>query len=300
MSHAHNHSGTHYGRAFAIGVALNIGFVLLEAGFGWFSGSLALVADAGHNLSDVLGLLLAWGAGALARRRPSQRRTYGMRRASILAALANAVILLIAVGGIVAEALRRLWEPAPVAGSTVIWVALAGVLVNGVTAWLFMAGREEDLNIRGAFLHMAADTGVSLGVALAGGAILLTGWRWLDPAVSLAVAAVVLWSTWGLLRDSLNLALDAVPSEIELPEVRGYLARLPDVHDVHDLHVWAMSTTETALTAHLVVGRPPADNALIARACRELRERFDIDHVTLQFELNDPVHSCGQAAPEAV
>lgn len=296
MAHGHNHGHSHesagYGRAFAIGAALNLGFVAAEAGFGLVSGSLALVADAGHNLSDVLGLLLAWGASLLVRRRPTLRRTYGLRRTSILAALANAVLLLVAIGAIAWEALRRFGDPGPVAGGTVIGVALVGVAVNGVTALLFMRGQRDDLNLRGAFLHMAADAGVSLGVAIAGVAILTTGWRWLDPLVSLAIVAVIFVGTWGLLRDSVNLALDAVPGEIDTDAVRRYLLNLPTVTDVHDLHIWAMSTTETALTAHLVLPGGHDGDALLARACRELHDRFGIEHSTLQVERGDPAFAC--------
>lgn len=296
MAHGHNHGHSHesagYGRAFAIGAALNLGFVAAEAGFGLVSGSLALVADAGHNLSDVLGLLLAWGASLLVRRRPTLRRTYGLRRTSILAALANAVLLLVAIGAIAWEALRRFGDPGPVAGGTVIGVALVGVAVNGVTALLFMRGQRDDLNLRGAFLHMAADAGVSLGVAIAGVTILTTGWRWLDPLVSLAIVAVIFVGTWGLLRDSVNLALDAVPGEIDTDAVRRYLLNLPTVTDVHDLHIWAMSTTETALTAHLVLPGGHDGDALLARACRELHDRFGIEHSTLQVERGDPAFAC--------
>ena len=256
----------------------------MQVVFGLAAHSLALLADAGHNLSDVFGLLLAWWASRLVKTRPTARRTYGLGRSSILAALANAVFLLVAVGGITWEAVRRFSDPAPVAGSTVIWVAAVGIAVNLGTALLFMAGRKGDLNVRGAFLHMAADAAVSAGVVVAGVAILFTGWHWLDPVTSLAINAVIVWGTWGLLRDALNLALDAVPEGINPAEVRDYLAALPGVTAVHDLHIWAMSTTETALTAHLV--RPDAglDDGLLAHAGEELRERFAIGHATLQLE----------------
>lgn len=289
--HAHPQPGD-FGRAFVLGVALNVGFVVVEATFGLLSGSLALVADAGHNLSDVLGLLLAWGASILVRRRPTVRRTYGLRRSSILAALLNAAFLLVAIGAIAWEALRRFADPGPVAGGTVIGVALVGVAINTATALLFLRGRRTDLNIRGAFLHMAADAAVSLGVALTGVAILLTGWRWLDPVTSLAIVAIVFVGTWGLLRDSLNLALDAVPEAIDAADVQAYLEDLPAVTGVHDLHIWAMSTTETALTAHLVVPAERNDDALIARASRELHDRFGIEHSTLQVERGNPAYPC--------
>ncbi|MGN6363124.1 MAG: cation diffusion facilitator family transporter [Thermomicrobiales bacterium] len=290
--HGHSHGPASYGRAFAIGMALNIGFVIIEAVYGKLAGSLALVADAGHNLSDVLGLGLAWGAAVLAQRRPTVRRTYGLRRTSILAALANAIILLVAVGGIAWEAIRRLQTPDHVGGVTVIWVAAIGIVVNIGTALLFLRGRHTDLNIRGAFLHMAADGAVSLGVVLAGIAIVLTGQGWIDPAVSLAIVVVILAGTWGLLRDSVNLALDAVPEQIDVAAVESYLRALPQVQDVHDLHIWAMSTTETALTAHLVRPASALDDGLLARASAELHDRFGIEHATLQVETGDPAHPC--------
>ncbi|MGN6699615.1 MAG: cation diffusion facilitator family transporter [Thermomicrobiales bacterium] len=290
--HGHSHGPASYGRAFAIGMALNIGFVIIEAVYGKLAGSLALVADAGHNLSDVLGLGLAWGAAVLAQRRPTARRTYGLRRTSILAALANAIILLVAVGGIAWEAIRRLQTPDHVGGVTVIWVAAIGIVVNIGTALLFLRGRHTDLNIRGAFLHMAADAAVSLGVVLAGIAIVLTGQGWIDPAVSLAIVVVILAGTWGLLRDSVNLALDAVPEQIDVAAVESYLRALPQVQDVHDLHIWAMSTTETALTAHLVRPASALDDGLLARASAELHDRFGIEHATLQVETGDPAHPC--------
>lgn len=294
MAHHHPHRPATYGRAFAIGVALNLLFVLVEFIYGRLSHSLALVADAGHNLSDVLGLLVAWGASLLAQRQPSQRRTYGLRRSTILAALINAAALFVAIGAIAWEALARLNEPAPVAGRTVIAVAAVGVVINTATALLFMRGQHEDLNIRGAFLHMAADAGVSLGVVLTGIAILMTGWSWLDPVVSLLVAGVILIGSWSLLRDSVNLALDAVPENIDLSEVQAYLHRLPSVVDVHDLHIWGMSTTESALTAHLVIldGGGGDQDQLLTRATQELHDGFGIEHVTLQLETSDLAHRC--------
>lgn len=298
--HAHSHAPANFGRAFAIGIALNTGFVVIEAVFGVLAGSLALVADAGHNLSDVLGLLLAWGASILVRRRPTIRRTYGLRRSSILAALLNAVFLLLAIGAIGREALGRFAHPEPTAGGPIIAVALVGIVINGTTALLFASGRRGDLNIRGAYLHMAADAGVSLGVVLAGLAILLTGWRWLDPAVSLAIVVVIFVGTWGLLRDSVNLALDAVPEGIDTAAVAAYLSALPGVTAVHDLHIWAMSTTETALTAHLVIPGGGDTDALLARACGELHDRFGIAHATMQIERGDPAHPCGLASAGAI
>jgi len=291
----HSHAPTNFGRAFAIGIALNVGFVIVEAAFGGVAHSLALLADAGHNLSDVFGLLLAWGAFALSARRPTERHTYGLRRSSILAALFNAIILLIAVGAIAWAAVGRLANPSPVGGETVIWVALIGIFINTATALLFLSGSKGDLNIRGAFLHMAADAAVSAGVVIAGFIILFTGWVWLDPVVSLAISAVIIWSTWSLLRDSVNLALDAVPEGIEVPEVRQYLQSLPNVCEVHDLHIWAMSTTETALTAHLVSDVPQCDDTLLEQASKELHDKFNIEHITLQFENGNGAHPCAQA-----
>ena len=291
--HSHDHAGhghapENFGWAFAIGATLNTAFVIAELIFGYAANSLALTSDAVHNLSDVIALLLAWGAAWLAQKQPTQRHTYGYRRASILAALFNAALLLVAVGGIVVEAVNRLYAPAPVAGVTVILVAAFGVVINGGTALLFMRGRHGDLNIRGAYLHMAADAGVSLGVVVAAGVIMLTGWLWLDPAISLVIAAVVFWSGWGLARDSVNLALDGVPRGIELAAVKNYLGGLDGVSDVHDLHVWAMSTNETALTAHLV--RPGGtDDAFLHRVCEELSHRFSIHHATLQIEAGPDV-----------
>ena len=300
MAHHHDHGPANYSRAFAIGVVLNVAFVLVEAFYGYRAHSLALVADAGHNLSDVLSLVLAWGASILARRQPTARRTYGLRRSSILAALVNAVVLLIAVGAIAWEAIRRFSAPNPVAGGTVIWVAAVGIVINTVTALLFFSGRKGDMNIRGAFLHMAADAGVSLGVVLAGIAILATGWLWLDPLVSLVIVAVILVGTWGLLRDSVNLALDAVPEDIDVTRVKAYLMDLPGVDDVHDLHIWGMSTTETALTVHLVMPDATDGDALLSRVCRELHDAFGIEHATLQVERGDPAYPCGLEPAETV
>ncbi len=298
-NHAHGSGAIAFGRAFAIGVVLNLAFVAVEFVFGHLSGSLALVADAGHNLGDVLGLVLAWGAAVLATRRPSMRRTYGLRSSTILAALINAVVLLIAVGAIIWEAIERLEQPQPVGGVTVMIVAAVGIVINGITALLFASGRHEDLNIRGAFLHMAADAGVSLGVVVSGALMLATGWLWLDPLVSILVAVVILLGTWGLLRDSVNLALAGVPASIDLGAVQSYFAAVPEVHGVHDLHVWALSTTEPALTAHLVVGDRSADDALIRRIEQDLHDRFGIEHTTLQLETEAGCHGC-DAAPASI
>ena len=279
----HSHAPASFGAAFAIGVSLNTVFVIAELVFGYAAHSLALISDAVHNLSDVMSLLLAWGALWLSGRRPTDRHTYGYRRASILAALINAGLLLLVVGGIAVEAFDRLRAPGEVASTTVMWVAALGIAINGATALLFMRGRDSDLNIRGAYLHMAADAAVSFGVVVAALVTIWTGWLWVDPAVSLVIAVVVLVGSWELARDSVNLALDAVPRDIQLPEVRDYLASLEGVSEVHDLHVWAMSTNETALTAHLV--RPGAtDDAFLHRVCAELSRRFNIQHPTLQIE----------------
>jgi cobalt-zinc-cadmium efflux system protein len=294
----HGHAPASFGAAFAIGITLNLGFVIIEVIYGIFADSLALIADAGHNLSDVLGLVLAWGATFLARAAPTERRTYGLRSSSILAALFNAIFLLITVGAITWEAIRRFGHPAVVEGSTVIWVALIGIVINTATALMFMSGRKRDLNIRAAFMHMAADAGVSLGVVIAGLLIMVTAWPWIDPVISLAIAAVITWGTWGLLRDSINLALHAVPQGIEVAEVRQYLSSLPHVTEVHDLHVWPMSTTETALTAHLVRDVDHCDCALLDQAARDLHHKFEIQHATLQFETLD--HCCHLASDEKV
>ena len=299
-SHAHaghSHAPDSFGFAFAVGVTLNTVFVVAELAFGYAANSLALISDAVHNFSDVIALLLAWAAGWLARKQPTDQHTYGYRRASILAALVNAGLLLIAVGGIAVEAIQRIEAPAAVAGGTVVVVAALGILVNGATALLFMRGRHGDLNIRGAFLHMAADAAVSLGVVVAAGVIMWTGWQWVDPAISLCIAAIVLASGWGLARDSVNLALDGVPRGIELAGVRDYLGRLEGVIEVHDLHVWAMSTNETALTVHLV--RPGGfDDAFLHGVCAELSHRFNIHHATLQIEAGSDV--CRLAPAEVV
>ena len=280
----HCHEPANYGRAFGIGIGLNLAFVAVEAVFGIVAGSMALLADAGHNLSDVLGLLLAWGAMVLSRKRPTARRTYGMRRSSILAALANAVLLLVAVGAIGWEAVRRFWSPEPVKGGVVMAVAGVGIVINAATAALFMSGRKRDVNIEGAFLHMAADAAVSVGVLVSGLVISRTGWLWLDPAVSLAIVAVIAIGTWGLFRQSLNLALDAVPQRIDPAAVGDYLAALPGVTSVHDLHIWPMSTTQVALTVHLVRPEAATDDEFLAGVARELHDRFEIEHATLQVE----------------
>jgi cobalt-zinc-cadmium efflux system protein len=298
--HSHGHAPASFDRAFAIGVGLNVAFVIAELAFGLRTHSLALVADAGHNLGDVLGLVLAWAGTVLARRQPTPRRTYGMRRFSILAAIANAGILLIAVGAIIVEAFERLRHPAPIAGGLVSIVATIGIVINLGTALAFMRGREHDLNIRGAFLHMLGDAAASAGVVVAGLLIAATGLLWIDPVVSLLLAALITWSTWGLARDSVNLALDAVPAGIDPHEVERMLRNLEGVVEVHDLHIWGMSTTDVALTAHLIRPCHGGEDALLATATRALRDRFGIAHATLQVEQGLAIHPCDLAAPGSV
>jgi cobalt-zinc-cadmium efflux system protein len=277
-----------------IGIILNMGFVIVEAVFGFLTNSLALTADAGHNLSDVLGLILAWGATWLARRRPTKRYTYGLRRSSILAALLNACLLLVAMGAIAIEAIQRLSNPIPVTGNTIITVALVGIVINGITAAMFMSGKERDLNIKAAFLHMVADALVSLGVVLAGIAIITTNWLWFDPVISLIIVVVILVGTWKLLSQSLDLVLDAVPQGIDLSAVRTYLAELSGVVAVHDLHIWAMSTTESALTAHLVMLTGNPGDAFLSRIRMDLHDKFGIEHTTIQIETGNFLLPCAQ------
>lgn len=291
-NHGHSHGQANYNRAFIISVTLNTAFVIIEVVYGILANSIALLADAGHNLSDVLGLLLAWGATILVRRLPTPRRTYGLRRSSILAALLNAIVLLAASGGIAIEAIQRFNNPSQVAGGTVIGVATVGIVINTVSALMFMAGRKSDLNIRGAFFHLIADAVVSLGVVLAGIAIVATGWLWFDPVVSLIIVILIVVGTWNLLQESLNLVMDAVPAGIEPRLVRTYLAELPGVAQVHDLHIWAMSTTETALTAHLVMPTGFPGDAFLVRVSQELHDQFSIEHATVQIETGDPNYPC--------
>ena len=296
---AHVHADPNYGRAFAIGVALNLAYVVGGAVAGIVSGSLALLADAGHNLGDVLGLSLAWGAALLSRRQPSGRFTYGLRSSSILAALANAIILLVVTGGIAWEAIGRIAHPVPVASLIVIGVAAAGILVNGVTALLFASRHPRDLNVKSIFVHMAADTLVTGGVVIAGIAIWLTGQLWIDPAVSLIVSAVIVIGTWGVMKSAMGLALNAVPEGVDIAAVRDHLLTVPGVSTLHDLHIWGMSTTETALTCHLLMpGGHPGD-AVLNTVAQQLDQRFGIHHVTLQNELADSEEACA-LTPEHV
>lgn len=301
MSHDHHHEHHHHGGTasvghgrFALAVTLNVAFVAIEAGYGLWSGSLALLADAGHNLGDVIALGLAWGAHVLAARAPTTRRTYGLRRGTILASLASAILLLIAVGVIGGEAVGRLRDPAELPARLIMAVAAAGVVFNTATALLFVR-HQGDLNVRAAFVHMAADAAISLGVVAGGALMLATGWAWIDPAVSLFIGAMVAIGAFGLLRESLSLAFDSVPRGIEPGEVRDFLLAQPGVEDVHDLHIWAMSTTETALTAHLRVPVGPFEDACLHAAVRGLRDRFGIHHTTLQVERGDATLECHAA-----
>ncbi len=295
--HGHPHGPANYGRAFALGITLNLGFVGVEAAYGLMANSMALIADAGHNLSDVLALALAWLASLLAQRKPSGQFTYGLRSSSILAALANSMLLLVVSGAILWEAILRLLKPETVGSGTIIWVAAIGIVINTATALMFMKGRKDDLNIRGAYLHMAADALVSAGVVVAGLGIMLTGWAWLDPLVSILIVCAILWSTWGLLADSVRLSLHAVPPGIDAKAIRDYLESLPNVAEVHDLHIWGMSTTETALTAHLVMSNGYPGDAFIAQTVHELHEHFQIGHATIQVETADANYAC-PLAPE--
>lgn len=287
----HAHAPKDFGAAFAIGTALNFSFVIVEVVYGLLANSIALVADAGHNLGDVLGLVMAWVATVLARRVPTETHTYGLRGGTILAALANAMLLLVAVGAIAVEGVRRVIEPGEVAGVTVMVVAALGIVVNGVTAWLFASGRNGDINLRAAFLHMAYDALVSVGVVIAGGVILVTGWAQIDPLVSLAIAGIILIGTWNLLREAVGMSLDAVPTGIKLDEVSNFLKQQTGVTAIHDLHIWPMSTTETAITCHCLMpdGHPGGD--FLAKLADELKERFSINHTTIQVEVDEHI-SC--------
>ncbi len=296
--HGHVHAPASFGKAFAIGIALNTALVVAEAVYGYIGNSTALLADAGHNLSDVLGLVVAWGASIAARRAPSGRFTYGFRASTILAALANAVFLLVATGAIGWEAILRLREPEPVAGVTVMVVAGLGILINGFTAMLFARGRKDDINIEGAYLHMAADAAVSLGVVVSAALIIWTGWLWLDPLTSLVICASILWSTTSLLRGSIDMSMAAAPKGTDLAAIKAFLLARPGVSGIHDLHVWPISTTETALTCHLVMPAGTAD-AFLMETAQMLRTTFRIGHTTLQVETH-PDNGCALAPDDVV
>lgn len=292
MSHNHQHEVKNYNQAFAIGVSLNVVYVLIEAGYGFSINSLALIADAGHNLSDVAGLLLAWGASILSHKAKTEKRTYGYRKATVLASLLSALLLLVAIGGITWEAINRIFEPRPIDGMTVIIVAGIGVVINTITALLFMKDQKYDLNIRGAFLHMAADAGISLAVVVAGLLIMYGGWLWVDPAISLFIAVVILFATWGLFKESINYSLDAVPKHIDSKAIRHYLTNITPVVAIHDLHIWPLSTTEIALTVHVVVDVNHIDNNFLSNIQQQLHEVFHINHATIQVETIKDISHC--------
>ena len=303
MSHTHSHHHheiNNYNRSFSIGIALNVIFVIIEVGYGLAANSLALIADAGHNLSDVMSLLLAWGAYYLSKKHPTEKRTYGLRKVTIMASLLSAVLLFVALGGIAWEALERLSSPKPIEGFIIIVVAAIGVLINTATALLFVKGQKHDLNIRAAYLHMAADVAISLGVVIAGVAILITGWLWLDPLISLFIVIVILLSTWGLLRDSIDLSIDAVPQGIEVNEVKEYLLNLTNITDLHDLHIWALSTTENALTVHLVTTDALIYNHVIKEIQEHLNHHFNIKHATIQLEKEESNFNCALDRDECI
>jgi cobalt-zinc-cadmium efflux system protein len=304
--HGHSHGHHHHhgdpntmGRAFAIAIVLNTAFVAVEFFYGFLANSTALMADAGHNLSDVLGLMLAWGAAILARRLPNSRYTYGLRGTSMLAALFNAMLLMVACGGIAWEAVQQFVHPDPVAGVTVSVVAGIGILINGFSAWLFMSGSKDDINIRGAYLHMAADAAISLGVLVSGVIIRYTGWNWLDPLVSLAIVVFIVYSTWSLLTQSLRMMVAAVPDNVDRAAIEQFLRQQPGVSKVCDLHIWAMSTTENALTAQLVTPAGYPGDSLIDTISKELREEFSIQHSTLQVRTAEAEMECCLQAPAA-
>lgn len=296
--HGHSHAPASFSLAFAVGIALNTTFVGIEGVYGYFANSTALLADAGHNLGDVLGLLIAWAAAALSKRAPTPRYTYGLKGTSILAALFNAVLLLLTVGAIAWESIQRIGAPEPVSGKTVMVIAAIGIAVNGITAWLFASVRKGDINIRGAFVHMAADAAVAAGVVVAGAIILWTGWVVLDPIVSLGICAVIVWGTWSLLTESVQMSLAAVPEAVEVDKVRRYIEHLPGVSQLHDLHIWPMSTTETALTCHLVMPAGHPGDEFLMTACQRLAHDFSIGHATIQIETN--INTVCRLAPDEI
>jgi len=298
--HAHLPPSSGYSRAFLLGIGLNLAFVLVEVTYGLVAHSLALLADAGHNVGDVLGLGLSWGAAALAKVKPSHRRTFGFRRTTIVASVANAFILLFVTGGLTWESIGRLQSPVPTRGALILVVALVGAVVNTASALLFMKGRRKDLNLRSAFLHLASDAVLAMGVALSGAIILGTGWFWLDPAISIVIAVAILAGTWSLMKKSMNLILDAVPEGIDPIQVKAFLGTLAGVIEIHDLHIWAMSTTETALTAHLVMPGNSCRPTFLAEACKALHDRFGIDHATLQIDPEEAPAPCTLASDETL
>jgi len=299
-SHGHHHHGdpVNHGRAFAIAIALNAIFVAVEFGYGFVANSTALMADAGHNLSDVLGLMLAWGAAILAKRTPTRRFTYGLRSSSMLAALFNGMLLMGACGAILWEAVLQLIHPVPVHGATVSVVAGVGIVINGLSAWLFMAGSKDDINIRGAYLHLMADAAISLGVLVSGVIVMYTGWIRLDPLVSIAIVVMIVLGTWSLLKESTRMMMAAVPANVDSRKVEQFLRGRAGVTDVHDLHIWSMSTTETALTAHLVMPDGYPGDAAMDDIARDLRQEFAIHHSTLQMERGTTDHACCLTQPE--
>ena len=292
MSQNHSHETNNYNRSFTIGILLNIIFILIEVSYGIFADSLALIADAGHNFSDVFSLLLAWGASVLAAKAATEKRTYGFRKVTVIASLASAILLLVVLGGIAWEAIGRFANPKPVEGMTVVTVAAIGVVINALTALLFIQGQKHDLNLRGAFLHMSADAGVSLGVVVAGTLIMMKGWLWIDPVVSLAVVAIIFIGTWGLLRDSFNYAVDAVPKSIDIAGIKRYITDFDRVSHIHDLHIWPLSTTEIALTVHIVVNNDSLDNSFLRELQQHLHDHFGIDHATIQLETSMNKSEC--------
>lgn len=298
-NHGHSHAPKNFGLAFAIGILLNTAFVGIEATYGFLANSMALLADAGHNLSDVLGLVIAWIATVLAARRPSAKYTFGFKSSTIMAALFNAVFLLTAVGGIAWGAINRLFHPEDVAGKTVMIVATIGIFINAATAWFFASGKDDDLNIKGAYLHMVADAAISAGVVAAGFVMLNTGWLWLDPIVSLVIVAVIAWGTWSLFTESLRLSLQAVPSKVDARAVRGYLVALPGVASLHDLHIWAISTTDVAMTVHLVMPQGYPQDEFLMRIGDAMRDKFGIGHFSVQVETN-PLTHCAMAPEDIV
>ena len=290
--HGHHHAPKNYNRAFFIGIALNSIFVIIEGLYGYLSHSLALMADAGHNLSDVAGLIIAWGAFWLTSKKPTAKYTFGLRKSSILSALINAIFLMIAVGIIIWEAIHRLWNPTNIESSTVMIVAGIGIVINTITALLFFKDKDDDINLRGAYLHMAADALISLGVVIAALVIHFTKWNWLDPIISIVISLIIIYGTWDLLKDSLRLSMDAVPSGIDPAAVKKYLESIEDVVEVHDLHIWAMSTTETAMMVHLSMKNSVVNNQKLANIGQNLKKQFKIHHSTIQVELYDEKFHC--------